>query len=346
MSKEKDLNQKLLEITTNRDEGKSFVVPNQRLIQPIMLSIPRYNEEPIQFKNFSDLIKLKGFLVKEENFQQLISKTLELSFINKETGSNLIYNISFSLLLTINSFFNYNSFSDEKIPSNYFITFPHNFFFRNFLLPIIKDSFFFELKLVDDYERDYDVKLIFDNYIISEEEKEKIRTNNNGNIKCTLRNLIQYKLLRNPEQENLSASILEQYSQYYNYQVSFNPLSPNFLSQGILLDIPKNIIVNISIQLDDFGYLLNYDSNLINIYAKNINDSTFISFNTSETFFSTNFIGCVDFSNIKNITISITLTQQQEKQTIFYSEEELEREKDKEKEDYLNIYIPYWNQIL
>ena len=94
---------------------------DQQIITPYILNIPKPPAKSLSFKEYGELIKIKGFIVKSTNVKQLMDRRLELLF-----GYERYYNIPFSFLL------NYNTKHLEN--GNCIIEFPHDYFLNHPIL--------------------------------------------------------------------------------------------------------------------------------------------------------------------------------------------------------------------
>ena len=117
---------------------------------------------------------------------------------------------------------------------------------------------------------------------------------------------------------------------FCNYE---SDITPDFLTQGIIINYPKNKIVNLLITLNDTIKCLDYDNNLINIYGEDIGENlSYFGFNIEEKFASNNLIGCINMSILDKVNVKITMLNNNEEPMLVENED-------------LIIYMSSWNEV-
>lgn len=258
-------------------------IENQ-IITPSIVRI--FNKEQNNFRDQGDLMKIKGFITNLENIHKLKKLNLMIMFGDSS------YIIPFSFLLTYNNnlreIYNY-----ECKDSNYFIEFPHDILLTH-KIPLISMEFSSFTVKIEGLDENMFVDMVLDTYILDiDRRKEVVITENIYNIKIIKEFKIHFIGTDNEPDS------------FCNYE---SEITPNFLTQGIIINYPKNKIVSLLITLDNTIKYLDYNNNLINIYGEDIGENlSYFGFNINENFKSNNLIGCVNMSILDKVNVKIKL---------------------------------------
>lgn len=260
---------------------------------------------------YGDLIKIKGFIVKKDNINKLINEELEFSFGQE------YFKIPFSFLIKSDK--NKLIYFTKNDETHCLINFPHDYFF-NHKIPIIQLQFSKIGVRLTNKDCDYNVEIVVDKFFLdnTEKEEQKQLADSITPITHNIRNIKHFKIPFNNYNKN-------NYTYTYKLETQIS-----FLNQGIF--IVKNCeheIQNIKITLNDTIVAFNYDVNLLNIYAEDVEKLTYYGFNVDEKYNSNNIVGCINMSLFDKVTIYITLNTLKDTY-----------------DSYLDVYMPYWNIIM
>ena len=268
----------------------------KRIISPFIINIPKRGDESsqINFIEYGDLIKIKGFIIKKNDLYSLNDKKIIIQFGSSD------YIIPFSFLSTMNTI----NYDDDT----YFINFPHDYLLNHYI-PIIYLKFSpFTLKIQD--IQFLDVKLVIESTFLDIDERKLFATNDKlYNFRC-----------------------IERFELYLighgNVNIYESNIELKFLCQGIIIDCSKKFINKFTV-ICDFGdekiIIKDYNKFLIELYGFEISNEkklTYFGFNLEEDFTSNNLVGCVNMSRLDNVKIIIELLENEHDKTndlIIYS---------------------------
>jgi hypothetical protein len=285
------------------------------LIDEVMIQTQQYTSPkilPIPFNKqlslkYGDLIKIKGFILNGCDIQKITNEHLEICF-----GSSY-FKVPFSFL--IKSSKNGAIYFNRNDKTRCFIDFPHDYFF-NHKIPIFQMEYSdVSVKLTNE-TLDYNVEIVLDTHFLDAKEKSEINSIAKS-IQHNIKNVEHFKI-----------PFVECESNLHVYKTD---ISVDFLNQGLF--IVKNDdkeIQNITIVLNNSLTVLNYDVDLLNIYGEDVGGLTYYGFNVGEKYDSNNAVGCINLSIFDTVTVIITMKHL----------------KDKNQDNYLNIYMPYWNILM
>ena len=161
------------------------------------------------------------------------------------------------------------------------------------------------------------INLILDTITIDINKKYNIQ-NFEHNIRCIQDFTIKYT--------SSNKILFDDYNEERIYHEYKSVIDLNFLSQGIIVNLPISSLINIKLKINDDYYALDYNIDLINIYGEIIGDGlTYFGFNVCENFKSLNVVGCLKLYKAKLVNIIIISM---------------------EKTDQIKIYVPNWNIII
>jgi len=281
----------------------------KRIISPFIINIPKRGDKSsqINFIEYGDLIKIKGFIIKKNDLYSLNDKKIIIQFGSSD------YIIPFSFLSFMNTI-NYDNDNDT-----YYIDFPHDYLLNHYI-PIVYLKFSpFTLKIQD--IQFLDVKLVIESTFLDIDERKLFATNDKlCNFRCIER--FELYLIGSGNQPN-------------NFNIYESNINAKLLCQGIIIDCSKKFINKFTV-ISDFGdekiIIKDYNKFLIELYGFEIGNEkklTYFGFNLEEDFTSNNLVGCVNMSRLDNVKIIIEL---------------LENEHDKIND--LIIYSICWNTII
>ena len=272
----------------------------KRIISPFIINIPKRGDESsqINFIEYGDLIKIKGFIIKKNDLYSLNDKKIIIQFGSSD------YIIPFSFLSSMNTI-NY----DED---TYYIDFPHDYLLNHYI-PIVYLKFSpFTLKIQD--IQFLDVKLVIESTFVDSDERKLFATNDKlYNFRCIEK--FKLYLIGSGDQPN-------------NVNIYESNINAKFLCQGIIIDCSKKFINKFTV-IGDFGdqkiIIKDYNKFLIELYGFEIGNEkklTYFGFNLEEDFTSNNLVGCVNMSRLDNVKIIIELLENDRDKTndlIIYS---------------------------
>ena len=262
----------------------------KQVITPSVIRLS--NKKQNNFKEHGDLIKIKGFITDFSNIDKLEKLNLTIWF------GDYNYKIPFSFLLKYN---NNNSLINKlKINSNdgyfidYFIEFPHDILLKH-KIPLISLTYSPFNILIKELDDNMIVDMVLDTYILDvDARKEAAITDKIYNIKS----IQEFKI------KSVGTSINELYK-FYEYS---SDITPELLTQGIIINYPKNQIQKLLIIFNNTIKCLDYDNKLINIYGEDIGENlTYFGFNIEENFISNNQIGCINMSIIDKVNVNVEI---------------------------------------
>jgi hypothetical protein len=285
----------------------------KRIISPFIINIPKRGDKlsQINFNEYGDLLKIKGFIIKKKDLYSLNDKNINIHF-----GSSSNYIIPFSFLLSMNTI-NYDN-------DTYFIDFPHDYLLNHYIP--LKQYSIFTLEIIN--IKDLDVKLVIESTFLDSDERKLFREN---------KALYNFRYIKKFELYLIGSG-----DQPNNINIYESKINPKFLCQGIIIDCSKKFIDKFTVICDfrdEQIIIKDYNKFLIELYGieigKNHEDSnekklTYFGFNLEEDFKSNNLVGCVNMSKLDNVKIIINL---------------LENENYCDKTTDLIIYLITWNEI-
>jgi hypothetical protein len=267
----------------------------KRITCPFVINIPKRGDatSQINFREYGDLIKIKGFIVKKTDLQILNDKKLIIEFGDSK------YEIPFSFLLSMNKIENDNN--------TFFIEFPHNYLLNHHIPIIFLQFSSFKLKI--GYIQYLDIKLVIESTFLDVIERKKIASNIDEtlyNFRCIEKfELYLFGATDNP----------------YNINIFTSKIDPVFLCQGIIINYPKKFINKLIIS-SDFGdqklIIMKYNEDLTQIYGCPIGFEqklTYYGFNLEENYQSNNLVGCVNMSKLDNVIITVELKENEDYDT-------------------------------
>lgn len=257
----------------------------KQVITPSVIRLS--NKKQNNFKEHGDLIKIKGFITDFSNIDKLEKLNLTIWF------GDYNYIIPFSFLLKYNN----NSLINKlKINSNdgYFIEFPHDILLKH-KIPLISLTYWPFTISIEELDENIIVDMVLDTYILDvDARKEAAITDKMYNIKS----IQEFKI------QSAGNSINELYK-FYEYS---SDIRPELLTQGIIINYPKNQIHKLLIIFNNTIKCLDYDDKLINIYGEDIGENlTYFGFNIEENFISNNQIGCINMSIIDKVNVNVEI---------------------------------------
>jgi len=260
--------------------------------------------------NYSDITKIKGFIIKQNYIHKLMNEYLE--FYVEET----YFKVPFSFLI-LSDKDGIISFSKNNDTYN-FINFPHDYFFNHRLSSTEIAFTSFSVKFTNDsyesYEScDYNIEIVLNKYFLN---KKKVNVNTIMEpISYGLRNIQHYEIPFDKYDKTLHVYKLD----IYGY----------LINQGLF--IVKNChyeINNITILLNDTLTVLNYNIEALNNLKEDVRSFIYYGFNVDEKYKSNNLSNCVNLSIFDKLTIIIRLNSLKD-----------------EHDNYLDIYMPKWDII-
>lgn len=258
----------------------------KRIISPFIIDIPKCNEtRQINFTEYGDLLKIKGFIIKKDDLYLLNDKKIIIQF----GDSNYI--IPFSFLLSMNTI----KYDDNT----YFINFPHDYLLNHYI-PIVYIKFsLFTLKIHD--IKLLDIKLVIESTYLDIDERRLYATNDK---------LYDFRCI-----ERFELCLIDSSNQPNNVNMYESNINANFLCQGIMIDCSKKFINKFTVIGDLSNQTIiikDYNKFLIELYGFEIGNEkklTYFGFNLEEDFKSNNLVGCVNMSKLENVKIIIEVLE-------------------------------------
>ena len=291
-----------------------IMIPNQQITSPEIILLPFNRSFSLTLIKCGDLLKIRGFIVNRNKIEKLMNETLEFSF-----GQESCIQIPFSFL--IRSEKKYMTFFKRDDEIYCFINFPHDYFF-NHKIPMIKLKHSdFSVK-VTNQTCDYNIKIALDKYFLDEKEKTKYNSELDVEFCHNIRNIQHFKIPLDVIENNL-----------YIYRTD---IDANLLTQGLFIvkddGFFRTELCEINIKFNNNITFLNYDVNLLNVYNEELGKLIYYGFNIDEKHDSTNLVGCLNLSKVKNITITII-------------KKNLDENLNESPDEWLDIYMPNWNTL-
>lgn len=273
----------IIQLLISGDQDKNI---KKRIISPFIINIPKSDDtSQINYIEYGDLIKIKGFIIKKNDLYSLNDKKIIIQF----GSSNYI--IPFSFLSSMNTI-NYDN-------ETYYIDFPHDYLLNHYI-PIVYLQFgSFTLKIQD--IQFLDVKLVIESTYLDIDERRLLTTNEK---------LYDFRCIERFELYSIGSG-----NQPNNVNIYESNIEAKLLCQGIIINCSKKFINKFTV-ISDFGdqeiIIKDYNKFLIELYGFEIGNEknlTYFGFNLEEKFTSNNFVGCVNMSRLDNVKIIIELLE-------------------------------------